>query len=92
MQGIDNAYIVRPHKWAKNLKNSKIISLLDLSHFGWSPHVNKYVRFLLSYLYAGLFLLDQPYAIHANVIKIVTTLSRSSEDPATTLTARDASI
>lgn len=89
--GTNDVKITRPCKWARNLKNSKIMSLLVIPHLECSPGVNSCVRFLLRYLHGGLLWLDHPYNIDFNFIKIVTALSRTREDPDTILIAHDAS-
>ena len=67
-EGPSGVPLLEPVQWILGLYNTDIMNLLDIPHFGHGKHINKCVKQLLARVHRGIFWMDRPVPINADLI------------------------
>lgn len=88
----DGMKVVQYKKWTRNLRQSGIMTLLDVQDFECSVSANCYIKFLLSRFHNGILWLDRSYLMTEHLMGQITGLLHIGEDPTEILKAKDANV
>ena len=80
-EGPSSATLLEPTKWILGLYNTRIMNLLDISHFGHGKHINGCVKKILARVHGGILWMDRPVSINVDLITPITGLPMDGEKP-----------
>ena len=69
-----------PQDWIASLASSRLLKLLKILHFSYSPKVNVVVKLLLSYVHDGYLWLESKIGLNIDVIHRIKGLSKVGDD------------
>jgi hypothetical protein len=81
MKMIGKKACIVSHPWIKELKQSTILNMMKIPHFGRHQEVNACIKLLLSCYHKGYLWLDRCFTMDLALIHLITGLSMQGPDP-----------
>ena len=70
-----------PQSWVQGMDKSRLLGLINMSHFGQLNEANACVKKLLAYFNGGTFWLDIPITLTIDLIYEITRLPKDGPNP-----------
>jgi hypothetical protein len=80
-EGPSGAPLLEPTQWILGLYNTRIMNLLDISHFGHGKHINGCVKKLLERMHGEILWMDKSIPINLDLIITIMGIHIHGEKP-----------